>query len=116
MTAALPGPARISVDALLGLGAPLAAGALALTLGADFNYDLRHYHFYNGYALVHGRLEYWQGGSHPDLELIGRWHWESQGASHRSAGPKHLSQQLLLVALLEVASGLCDRPADIRPG
>ncbi len=58
MTAALPGPARISLDALLGLGAPLAAGALALTLGADFNYDLRHYHFYNGYALVHGRLEY----------------------------------------------------------
>jgi len=38
--------------------APLAAGALALALGADFNYDLRHYHFYNGYALVHGRFDY----------------------------------------------------------
>ena len=58
MTAAPPGPARISLNAPLALGAPLAAGALALALGADFNYDLRHYHFYNGYALVHGRLDY----------------------------------------------------------
>lgn len=57
MTAAPPGPARISLNALLALGAPLAAGALALALGADFNYDLRHYHFYNGYALVHGRFD-----------------------------------------------------------
>jgi hypothetical protein len=46
------------LNALLALVAPLTAGALALALGADFNYDLRHYHFYNGYALVHGRFDY----------------------------------------------------------
>ena len=46
------------MNAPLALVAPLAAGALALALGTDFNYDLRHYHFYNGYALVHGRFDY----------------------------------------------------------
>jgi len=42
---------------LLAFLAPLLSGALSLRLGADVNYDLRHYHFYNGYALVHGRFD-----------------------------------------------------------
>jgi len=58
VTAAPPGPARISLNVPLALAASLIAGALALAFGADFNYDLRHYHFYNGYALVHGRFDY----------------------------------------------------------
>ncbi len=48
---------RVSWETLLAVLAPLLSGALSLRLGADFNYDLRHYHFYNGYALVHGRFD-----------------------------------------------------------
>jgi len=48
---------RVSAETLLAFLAPLLSGALSLRLGADFNYDLRHYHFYNGYALVHGRFD-----------------------------------------------------------
>ena len=52
-----PEPVRVSAETLLAFLAPLLSGALSLRLGADFNYDLRHYHFYNGYALVHGRFD-----------------------------------------------------------
>lgn len=31
-------------------------GLLALALGLDANWDLRNYHYYNGWALLHGRL------------------------------------------------------------
>jgi hypothetical protein len=36
--------------------APLGFGLLALGLGQDANWDLRNYHFYNAFALLHGRL------------------------------------------------------------
>jgi len=52
-----PEPGRVSAETLLAVLAPILSGALSLRLGADFNYDLRHYHFYNGYALVHGRFD-----------------------------------------------------------
>ena len=52
-----PEPVRVSAETLLAFLAPLLSGVLSLRLGADFNYDLRHYHFYNGYALVHGRFD-----------------------------------------------------------
>jgi len=47
-------PGETAVAVLL----PLLAGLWSLRLGADFNYDLRHYHFYNGWALVTGRLDH----------------------------------------------------------
>lgn len=34
----------------------LAGGIVSLLLGQDANWDLRNYHLYNGYALLHGRL------------------------------------------------------------
>jgi hypothetical protein len=34
----------------------LAAGAATLFLGQDYNFDLLNYHYYVGYAFVHGRL------------------------------------------------------------
>ncbi len=36
--------------------APLAYGALTLAFGMDANWDLRNYHWYNGYALLTGRI------------------------------------------------------------
>lgn len=36
---------------------PLIFGAIALVLGQDSNWDLRNYHWYDAYALLHGRLE-----------------------------------------------------------
>ncbi|CAO3423158.1 hypothetical protein [Azospirillum doebereinerae] len=36
--------------------APLAYGALTLGFGMDANWDLRNYHWYNGYALLTGRI------------------------------------------------------------
>ncbi len=41
-----------------GIAAPLLFGALSLWLGQDANWDLRNYHFYNPYALLHGRLDF----------------------------------------------------------
>ena len=35
---------------------PFAMAALALALGQDANWDLKNYHWYNGYALLHGRF------------------------------------------------------------
>lgn len=35
----------------------LLGGCLSLWLGQDSNWDLRNYHLYNGYALLHGRLQ-----------------------------------------------------------
>jgi hypothetical protein len=37
--------------------APLAYGALTLAFGMDANWDLRNYHWYNGYALLTGRID-----------------------------------------------------------
>ncbi len=34
----------------------LLGGVVALLMGQDANWDLRNYHLYNGYALLHGRL------------------------------------------------------------
>jgi len=53
-----PRPLRASPETLVAFLCPLLSGGLSLWLGADFNYDLRHYHFYNGYALLHGRFEH----------------------------------------------------------
>ena len=47
---------RIDV-ALLAL-ATLGSGGLSLLLGQDFNIDQLHYHFYLGWSLVAGRLDY----------------------------------------------------------
>lgn len=38
--------------------APVAYGLLTLSLGMDANWDLRNYHWYNGYALLTGRIDY----------------------------------------------------------
>jgi hypothetical protein len=40
------------------LAAPLVSALASLALGADLNYDLRHYHFYNGWALLERRLDH----------------------------------------------------------
>jgi len=37
--------------------AVLALGGLSLRLGQDLNFDLLNYHYYNGYAFLHGRLD-----------------------------------------------------------
>jgi hypothetical protein len=42
--------------ALLLSGAVLALGGLSLRLGQDVNFDLLNYHYYDGYAFLHGRL------------------------------------------------------------
>jgi len=36
----------------------LVFGAISLFLGQDISWDLKNYHYYNAYALIHGRLEY----------------------------------------------------------
>jgi hypothetical protein len=46
--------ARAPLVAALAL--PLLCGLLSLALGQDANWDLRNYHWYNPYALLHGRL------------------------------------------------------------
>ena len=51
------GAARPGLPVLIACAAaPLACGALSVWLGQDANWDLRNYHFYNPYALLHGRL------------------------------------------------------------
>lgn len=57
-TDAPPRRARPSPEALFAVLAPLLSGGLSLWLGGDLNYDLRHYHYYNGYALTNGRFDY----------------------------------------------------------
>jgi hypothetical protein len=42
------------------------SGSASIWLGQDLNFDLLSYHFYNGYALLHGRLD-------RDLAPVG-WH------------------------------------------
>ncbi len=49
---ALLTPGRLSVLLLLLV---LALGGLSLQLGQDLNFDLLNYHYYDGYAFVHGR-------------------------------------------------------------
>lgn len=43
-------------DLLLALILSLLFGTLATLLGQDMNWDLRSYHFYNGFALLHHRI------------------------------------------------------------
>ena len=38
------------------MAVPLLFGGIALVLGQDSNWDLRNYHWYDAYALLHGRL------------------------------------------------------------
>jgi hypothetical protein len=54
VTAARPGrlPDAVVITALV-----LGSGVGSLLLGQDINTDLCRYHFYNGYAFVHGRLD-----------------------------------------------------------
>lgn len=62
---AQPAPVPLDGDArtarrlgwLFLLLAPLAHGALTLAFGMDANWDLRNYHWYNGYALLNGRID-----------------------------------------------------------
>ncbi len=46
--------ARLPTLVILAL-APFAFGIFAVLLGQDANWDLRNYHWYNAYALLHGR-------------------------------------------------------------
>jgi hypothetical protein len=51
---AMPRKSVIDLATIAGLGgSTLIAAAL---MGTDVNWDLRNYHLYNGYALLHGRL------------------------------------------------------------
>src|SRR5579859_5974582 len=50
---------RLSLPAartLLFCAAPLICGLLALFYGMDGSWDLRNYHYYNGWALLHGHV------------------------------------------------------------
>lgn len=47
---------RTRVAALLA-GAVVALGALSVQLGQDVNFDLLNYHYYDGWAFLHGRLD-----------------------------------------------------------
>ncbi|AWK87617.1 hypothetical protein [Azospirillum thermophilum] len=51
-----PAPRRLSLAFVV--LAPLLYGALTLAFGMDANWDLRNYHWYNGYALLTGRIGY----------------------------------------------------------
>ncbi len=39
------------------MAVPLLFGGIALVLGQDGNWDLRNYHWYDAYALLHGRID-----------------------------------------------------------
>lgn len=54
MTATRPGRLQ---DAVVIAALVLGSGVGSLLLGQDINTDLCRYHFYNGYAFVHGRLD-----------------------------------------------------------
>lgn len=41
---------------LLFIAMPILCGAVALLLGMDASWDLRNYHYYNGWALLHGQI------------------------------------------------------------
>src|SRR4051812_4700092 len=56
--AAAPERAARRIAILASVIAPLAFGVLALALGQDANWDLRNYHWYNPYALLHDRWEF----------------------------------------------------------
>lgn len=55
---------------------PLLFGLLSLALGQDANWDLKNYHTYNPYALLHGRIGFdlspgqWQSYFNPTLDLL----------------------------------------------
>lgn len=54
----------------------LIGALLSVWLGKDLNWDLANYHYYNPYALLHGRytFDYWPAGVHtffnPTLDLL----------------------------------------------
>jgi hypothetical protein len=65
-----PGAARIAVWLV-----PLLFGLLSLALGQDDNWDMKNYHWYNPYALLHGRLDLdmapgqWQSYFNPLIDV-----------------------------------------------
>jgi hypothetical protein len=67
---ARPRAARIAVWLV-----PLLFGLLSLGLGQDANWDLKNYHWYNPYALLHGRLDIdmapgqWQSYFNPMIDV-----------------------------------------------
>ena len=67
---AQPHAARVAVWLV-----PVLFGLLALCLGQDDNWDMKNYHWYNPYALLHGRLDIdmapgqWQSYFNPMIDL-----------------------------------------------
>jgi hypothetical protein len=73
-----------TLDVAIGVAFLLLAGAGSLWLGPDATYDLHHYHFYGGYALLTGRLDHdiLPGGLrnffNPTMDVLHYWgmrHW-----------------------------------------
>jgi hypothetical protein len=54
----LDSESRFSLSTLPWFLGPLIFGCLALYLGQDANWDLRNYHFYNGYSFLRHRLDF----------------------------------------------------------
>jgi hypothetical protein len=60
---------------LAGVLVPLLFGLVSVALGQDTNWDLRNYHWYNPYALLHGRLAQdmapgnWQSYFNPAIDV-----------------------------------------------
>ena len=48
----------IKTDTIVLLVTMLLVGITAIILGKDTHWDLKHYHYYNGYAFLYGRLDY----------------------------------------------------------
>lgn len=60
---------------LAGVLVPVLLGLLSVRLGQDVNWDLQNYHWYNPYALLHGRVDAdmapggWQSYFNPTIDL-----------------------------------------------
>src|ERR1700761_8184852 len=52
----MPRLALPSIRLILFMSAPILCGCLALALGMDGSWDLRNYHYYNGWALLTGHI------------------------------------------------------------
>ncbi len=67
--------ARPRAPMLAALFVPLLFGLLSLCLGQDDNWDMKNYHWYNPYALLHGRIDVdmapgqWQSYFNPMIDL-----------------------------------------------
>jgi hypothetical protein len=100
----------------------LASGGLSLQLGQDLNFDLLNYHYYNGYAFLHGRTftDLAPAGSQSYLPpLLHAFHY--LGIAHLPprlfgfllGALQGLNLPLLLVLGLLVLPGGTARPASI---